>query len=516
MNQIYVTAVKDYIVEIAGQANFALNQWVVLEKNQKGVIIKAEQQKAYLMVDCEPKDVRINSLVQLIHEPFNVVTNDDHFGSIINIYGKKIISNQPKNQTPQSYPNKSAIFAQAVSINGRLNLDTQLETGIFAIDMLYPIGIGQRQLIIGDQQSGKTSLCLTTIIQQKYHPKMRVIFVAIGIRIIDLKKIYNVLKNFGAIDYTMILYASANHAMQQYLAPYIAMNHAENLAAAGFDVLVVIDNLTNHSNILREMALLTNLPVGKEAFSKTLFYDHASLLERAGKFRAGGSITCLPIVKTINNNITALLPSNIISITDGQIILDLDLKHNGMLPAIDLKRSVSRLGSIVQIHGLRNNSGIIRKINSLAGRYAQLENVSFSFGPKIQQIIQQGEMLQKALKQGEFSNYSVIYQFILSMIIVHQLVANTNELEEKLKFLNLYFTHSTLGQILGTTLQNQINTKVGLDQELIRQVLANAFEQYDLIKKSVTNPHAPFVFNSQNFCLDPQSVKIISQQLWAK
>lgn len=460
------------------------------------------------MVDCEPKEIKINSPVKTINEEFSVITKEQYFGQVIDIYGNTIIdsgANQKKNWS--TYPNVSSVFAAARGIDQRMNLDTQLETGIFAIDLLFPIGQGQRQLVLGDQQSGKTSLCLNTIIQQRNNPNMKMIFVSIGNRMIDLKKIYNTLKEKEAMHNTILLYAPGNNSMQQYLAPYVAMNHAENLCAAGFDVLVVVDNLTYHGNILREITLLTGLPVGKEAFSKTIFYDHASLLERAGKFTNGKTITCLPIVKTVNNNINGLLPSNIISITDGQIILDVELKNKGILPAIDLKRSVSRLGSMVQINSLRKNGGEIKKIYSLYSRYGELENVSFNFNDQIQTVINKGEMLMKVLKQAEFTNYSAIYKFILSMIVVYQLIPNTSELDEKIRFLNAYFEYSYLGQLLNKQFQKQVNGKIALEQSVIHNILTEAFEQYELMKKIVENPDQAitFPFNSQKFYLHPKA-----------
>jgi F-type H+-transporting ATPase subunit alpha len=295
----------------------------------------------------------------------------------------------------------------------RAPVNVPLQTGIKVIDALFPIGRGQRELIVGDRQTGKTAIALDTIINQ--HDKDAIcIYCAIGQRNASVAKVISDLREYGAMSYSIVMLATGQDAPGlQFIAPYSATSIAEYFMQQGHDVLIVYDDLTHHARAYRELSLLLRRPPGREAFPGDIFYIHSRLLERSTRLRkelGGGSLTALPIVETEAQNISAYIPTNLISITDGQIYLSPVLFQRGVLPAVDIGRSVSRVGGKAQLPAFRAVAGDLRL------SYAQFEELeAFSrFGTQLdketRRTIERGRRVREILKQSQYRPLSAADQ----------------------------------------------------------------------------------------------------------
>jgi len=304
----------------------------------------------------------------------------------------------------------------APAIIDRRPVDTPMATGILAIDSMIPIGRGQRELIIGDRQTGKTTIAIDSIINQK-NSDVICVYCAIGQKASTVAGVIETLKNAGAMEYTVVVHAGASDsAAMQYLAPYSACSVAEYFEERGKDVLVVYDDLSKHAAAYRMMSLLLLRPPGREAFPGDIFYLHSRLLERSAclsKAKGGGSITAMPIVETMEGNISAYIPTNVISITDGQIYLESDLFHSGVRPAVNTGLSVSRVGRAAQTKAMKAVSGTLRIDLS---QYRETE-IFTRFGsdpdPATARLLKKGECLMNILKQDKSSPYSLFEQVAL-------------------------------------------------------------------------------------------------------
>ncbi len=298
-----------------------------------------------------------------------------------------------------------AVERPAPAIMDRAAVNVPLQTGIKVIDALFPIGRGQRELIVGDRQTGKTAIALDTIINQR-DKDVICVYCAIGQRNASVAKVISDLKEYGAMDYSIVVLATGQDAPGlQFMAPYAATSIAEYFMEQGRDVLIVYDDLTHHARAYRELSLLLRRPPGREAFPGDIFYIHSRLLERSTRMRdelGGGSLTALPVVETEAQNISAYIPTNLISITDGQIYLSPTLFQRGVLPAVDIGRSVSRVGGKAQLPAFRAVAGDLRL------SYAQFEELeAFSrFGAQLDketyQTIERGRRVRETLKQPQY------------------------------------------------------------------------------------------------------------------
>ncbi|MGV2393827.1 UNVERIFIED_CONTAM: ATP F0F1 synthase subunit alpha [Campylobacter lari] len=325
-----ISAVFDYVVELKGEYDYKLNQIFSFRNNLneeiKLMLVSASHNSAYCLSNGDINELNVGVEVKPTSNNDTITTKKSYFGSIIDIHGEIVYPKVNTNDIYE-YKHKSKIFNIPNQLLEYKPLDKQLHTGYMSIDLLIPIGLGQRELIIGDSKTGKTHLALNTIINQK-NRNVKCIYVAIGQKQSQLADVYQTLKENDALNNTIIITASSSSPYDQFLAPYVGMAHAENIAKEE-DVLIVFDSLTNHANIYRELALLTNKPVGKEAYPGDMFYIHSRLLERSGKFADSHSITALPILQTVEGDITSLIASNIISITDGQIVTSSQLFAEG-------------------------------------------------------------------------------------------------------------------------------------------------------------------------------------------
>jgi F-type H+-transporting ATPase subunit alpha len=299
------------------------------------------------------------------------------------------------------------------SIIERSPVNQPLQTGILIVDALVPIGRGQRELIIGNRSTGKTALILDTIINQK-DKNVLCVYVSIGQRQAHIAQLWQLLEQHGALEYTTIVSAESSEAVvNQYLAPYVGCTIAEYYRDKGHDVLIIYDDLTSHAIAFRQMSLLMRRAPGREAFPGDVFYLHSRLLERAGKLARGGSITALPVVQTQSDDITAYIPTNLISITDGQIFLDTKLFNQGIRPAVNAELSISRVGGAAQTPAMKK---MTRALRLELAQFHELQDFA-QFGTELdalsQQRLSRGQRVIELFKQPELSPYSVTDQVLM-------------------------------------------------------------------------------------------------------
>jgi F-type H+/Na+-transporting ATPase subunit alpha len=345
----------------------------------------------------------------------DVAVGDGLLGRVIDPLGRPLDGNGPVTGSA-----RLPIERPAAPIMDRAPVTVPLQTGLKAIDALIPIGRGQRELILGDRQTGKTAIAIDTILNQR-GKNLLCVYCAIGQRASAVAKTVATLREKGAMDYTVVVVTEGNDPPGlAYIAPYASTSIAEHLMEAGRDVLIVYDDLTHHARAYRELCLLLRRPPGREAFPGDIFYIHSRLLERATHLRTelgGGSLTALPIIETEAQNISAYIPTNLISITDGQIYLSPSLFELGVLPAIDAGKSVSRVGGKAQLAAYRAVTGDLR----LA--YAQFEELeTFSrFGARVdadtRKKIEHGRRIRACLKQPEFAPVSVAEQIAILLAL---------------------------------------------------------------------------------------------------
>jgi F-type H+-transporting ATPase subunit alpha len=311
------------------------------------------------------------------------------------------------------------VESPAPPVIARGAVDTPLQTGTISVDAMIPIGRGQRELIIGDRQTGKTTIAIDAIINQKGKDVLCV-YCAIGQKSSAVAAIIKNLEKYHALDYTFVVFASASDsAALQYLAPYAAVAMAEHFMHKGKDVLIVYDDLSKHAVAYRTISLLLRRPPGREAFPGDVFYLHSRLLERAAKLVTGGSITALPIVETQAGDISSYIPTNVISITDGQIFLDSELFNAGFRPAIDVGLSVSRVGGSAQTKAIRKVSGRLRLDLAQYREMAAFAQFGSDLDKATQDKLAQGERLMEMLKQPQFSPFPVEEQVVILLIAIN-------------------------------------------------------------------------------------------------
>ncbi|MDR2486128.1 MAG: F0F1 ATP synthase subunit alpha [Treponema sp.] len=307
----------------------------------------------------------------------------------------------------------------AAPVIDRGGVDQPLQTGILSVDAMIPIGRGQRELIIGDRQTGKTALAIDAIINQKSE-NVYCIYCGIGQKSSSVAAIIKQLERFGAMDYTFVVLASASDsAALQYIAPYSAVAMAEHFMHQGKDVFVVYDDLSKHAVAYRTISLLLRRPPGREAFPGDVFYLHSRLLERAAKLsrqKGGGSITAVPIVETQAGDISSYIPTNVISITDGQIFLDSELFNSGFRPAIDVGLSVSRVGGSAQTKAIRKISGRLRLDLAQYREMAAFAQFGSDLDKATQDKLAQGERLMEVLKQPQFAPFAMAEQAVVLFV----------------------------------------------------------------------------------------------------
>jgi len=387
----------DGIAKVYGLTNVMAGEIVEFETGEKGLVFNLEADNVGVVIFGTGADVVEGSSVKRLGRLISVPVGDALVGRVVNALGEPIDGKGEIEAAEYRY-----VEEKAPGIMARKSVHEPLQTGIKAIDALVPIGRGQRELIIGDRQTGKTTLAIDTILNQK-DQDVTCIYVAIGQKQSTVANVVRTLEEHGAMDYTIVVNAGAAEAASlKYLAPYAGVTMGEYFRDNGRHALIVYDDLSKHADAYREMSLLLRRPPGREAYPGDVFYLHSRLLERAAKLNdklGGGSLTALPIVETKGGDVAAYIPTNVISITDGQIFLETNLFNRGIRPAINVGLSVSRVGGAAQIKAMKQVAGNLRL--ELA-QYRELEAFA-QFASDLDELsrkkLERGQRLVEILKQ---------------------------------------------------------------------------------------------------------------------
>ena len=406
-----VIQVADGIARIHGLAKAMQGELLELPGDVYGMVLNLEEDNVGAVLLGDKRNISEGDTVKTTGRVVEVPVGDALTGRVVNALGQPIDGKGPI--TTDTF---RRIERVAHGVIERKSVDTPLQTGIKAIDAMIPIGRGQRELIIGDRQTGKTSIAVDTIINQKGQ-NVHCIYVAIGQKASTVASIVKTFEDYGAMDYTTVVVSTASDlAPLQYIAPYSGCAIGEEWMERGEDVLVVYDDLTKHAAAYRTLSLLLKRPPGREAYPGDVFYLHSRLLERASRLSddlGGGSLTALPIIETQAGDVSAYIPTNVISITDGQIYLETEMFNAGFRPAINAGLSVSRVGGAAQIKAMKKIAGPIRV--ELA-QYRELASFA-QFGSELDEAtknqLAQGERIREILKQPNYKPMAVEYEVII-------------------------------------------------------------------------------------------------------
>lgn len=408
-----VVTVGDGIAHIHGLENCMSGELLEFPGGVYGMAQNLEEDLVGAVILGSDQNIREGDTVKRTKRIVEVPVGEAMLGRIVDALGKPIDGKGPINTT-ESRP----VECPAPGIIERAPVNVPLQTGIKAIDSMIPIGRGQRELIIGDRQTGKTAICLDTIINQK-GTGVVCVYVAIGQKRSTVAQVAETLAKNGAMDYTCIVAATASEsAPLQYIAPYAGCSIGEYFMHKGKDVLVIYDDLSKHAVAYRALSLLLHRPPGREAYPGDVFYLHSRLLERAANIQNGGSLTALPIIETQAGDVSAYIPTNVISITDGQIFLETELFNSGIRPAVNPGISVSRVGGNAQIKAMKKVAGTLKLAYS---QYRELQAFS-QFGSDLdadtKKRLNQGERIVEVLKQPQNSPIPVEKQVIIIFAVV--------------------------------------------------------------------------------------------------
>lgn len=399
-----VIRLKDYIIEVSGLENVAYYEKVTIRGKGMGYVNEIKENSVIISVVKEDKPIEIGDTVNTTGERFRAIFAEEALGRVTDLFGVDLL-------TGRAFEKFKYIDIErpTVPIMDRTPVNRPMMTGIAGIDLIYPIGRGQRQLIIGDKKTGKTQIALDTIVNQGRIMKENsnkndiiCIYIAVGKTKKEIKSIYNELLRRNALSYTMIVAATNDDKTTvQSLIPYVGLSIAEEYMMQKKDVVVVIDDLKAHAQSYREISLISNKAPGREAYPSDIFFLHSRLLEKGCQHKCGGSITILPIVETKGGDITDYISTNIISITDGQIVLSEKQFKKGQIPAINYGVSVSRLGGAVQTE---LGSGIRRELLSYleTKEVYELANMD-EMSPELREKMRKGKLIEQALRQNKFS-----------------------------------------------------------------------------------------------------------------
>ena len=406
-----VIQVADGIARIYGLENAMQGELLAFPGEVYGMILNLEEDNVGAVLLGDNQNISEGDIVKSTGRVVEVPVGDALTGRVVNALGHPIDEKGPIEST-KTRP----IERTAPGVIARKAVDTPLQTGIKGIDTMVPIGRGQRELIIGDRQTGKTAIAIDTIINQKGQG-VHCIYVAIGQKASTVAGIVKTLEEFGAMDYTTVVVSTASElAPLQYIAPYAGCAIGEEWMDQGEDVLIIYDDLSKHAAAYRTLSLLLRRPPGREAYPGDVFYLHSRLLERAARMSdqlGGGSLTALPIIETQAGDVSAYIPTNVISITDGQIYLETEMFNSGFRPAINAGLSVSRVGGSAQIKAMKKIAGTIR--TDLA-QYRELAAFS-QFGSELdedtKERLAQGERIREILKQPQYQPMPVEQQVVI-------------------------------------------------------------------------------------------------------
>ncbi|MEF9985240.1 MAG: F0F1 ATP synthase subunit alpha [Malacoplasma sp.] len=415
-----VLNIGDGICQVSGLTNIMLNEIVRFENGSMGIAFNLEANTVGIAVLGEYEDITENSIVKRTKNVMSIPVGDGLLGRVINPLGDPI-----DGLGKILFDKRMPVEKIAPGVMARKSIDTPFETGILSIDSMFPIGKGQRELIIGDKQTGKTTIAINSIINQK-GKNVKCIYVAIGQKNSTISQFKRILERYDAMSFTTIVSSSASDLpSMKYWAPFAGITIAEEWMGKGEDVLIVYDDLSKHAISYRTLSLLLRRPPGREAYPGDVFYLHSRLLERSGKLSdecGGGSITALPIIETQSGDISAYIPTNVISITDGQLFTMASLFNSGQRPAIDAGLSVSRVGSAAQTQIIKKMASSLklelaqyRELDAFSQFGSDLDKETketLEHGKKVMQIIKQSQ--SKWLSQG----LEALFLFIIKEKII--------------------------------------------------------------------------------------------------
>ena len=462
--------VGDGIATVYGIEHAMYGEIVIFENGVKGMVQDIKRDQVGCIIFGKDTEIKEGTKVTRTKKKAGIPVGDAFLGRIVNALGAPI---DGKGEIKED--DYRAIEQEAPGIVDRQSVNQPMETGILAIDSMFPIGRGQRELIIGDRQTGKTSIAIDTILNQKGKDVV-CIYVAIGQKASTVAKLVNTLKKHGAMDYSIVLSSTASEsASLQYIAPYAGTALAEYFMYKGKDVLIVYDDLSKHAVAYRALSLLLERSPGREAYPGDVFYLHSRLLERSSKLSdelGGGSITALPIIETQDGDVSAYIPTNVISITDGQIFLESDLFFSGMRPAVNVGLSVSRVGGAAQTKAMKKASGSVRIDLAQAREMESFTQFSSDLDDATKNQLKYGSCLTELLKQPLGRPLSLHEQVITLCVATNKLMLDidTKKIKEFQMDMLAFFDreHKEIGKA--------IDEKKVLDDELKEQILAAAKE----------------------------------------
>lgn len=465
-----VIKVGDGISRIYGLTKAIYGELVTFEGGNQGIILDLDED--YVSAILLDNDISVieREVVKRTGNILRIPTGEKLIGRIISATGKPLDA-----LGKIEYDKKMSIERIAPGIVKRKPVNQPLETGITVIDSLFPIGKGQRELLIGNRSTGKTTVAIDSILNQK-GKNVTCIYVTIGHKQSNTAKTIDLLEKKGALKYTTIVDADSREtAIKQYLAPYTACTIGEYLMNKGQDVLIVYDSLSNHAIAYRELSLLLNRPPGREAYPGDIFYIHSRLLERACKLSdeyGGGSLTALPIIQTQGDDLTAYIPTNLISITDGQIVFDTNLFNTGIRPAVKIGLSVSRVGSAAQTQAMKKVSGSLKLELAQYDELAAFAQFGSELDKTSQKVLTRGKKAIEILKQQPHQPLSFIDQ------VIHLLLLRENLLDDLiLKDIKPFvFKFSSYVKEIYPQTYEQIRTTKNIDKTSIKNIKQYASE----------------------------------------
>ena len=460
-----VVRVGDGIATVFGMQRAMYGELVEFETGVRGIVQNLETKTIGVVLLGSDYGITEGTSVVRTGKRAGIGVSPALIGRVVDALGSPIDGGEPI-AAEDYFP----VEREAAGVAERKSVTVPLQTGILSIDAMFPIGRGQRELIIGDRQTGKTSIAVDTIINQKGQDVI-CIYVAIGQKSSTVAKIVSTLKKNGAMDYSIVVSASASEpAPVQYLAPYSGTAIAEYFMSQGKDVLIVYDDLSKHAVAYRAMSLLLHRPPGREAYPGDVFYLHSRLLERSCRLddaHGGGSITALPIIETQAGDISAYIPTNVISITDGQIFLESELFNSGMRPAVNVGLSVSRVGGAAQTKAMKKVAGQMRVDLAQFREMEVFTQFSSDLDPATQAMLDHGHVLMELLKQPLYHPLSTWKEVIILAAASNQLLDDiaVNELREFREGLTSYV------QSNGAAIIQEIQEKGTLSPENLEQLL---------------------------------------------
>ena len=465
-----IIQIADGIATVYGMDQAMYGELVIFETGVHGLVLNVERNCIGCVLLGSDHGLMEGSKVARTGVQADIPVGDAMIGRVVNAIGEPI-DGKGEIKTDERRP----IEHEAAGVIDRKSVDQPLQTGILAIDSMFPIGRGQRELIIGDRQTGKTSIAVDTILNQKGQDVI-CIYVAIGQKASTVSQIVTTLSKHGAMDYSIVVSASASDlASLQYIAPYAGTAIAEHFMHQGKDVLIVYDDLSKHAVAYRAISLLLDRPPGREAYPGDVFYLHSRLLERSCRLSdelGGGSITALPIIETQAGDVSAYIPTNVISITDGQIFLESDLFNAGMRPAVNVGLSVSRVGGAAQTKAMKKASGSVRIDLAQAREMESFTQFSSDLDEATKNQLKYGSCLTELLKQPLGRPLSLHEQVITLCVATNKLMLDidTKKIKEFQMDMLAFFDreHKEIGKA--------IDEKKVLDDELKEQILAAAKE----------------------------------------